>query len=98
MSKISIVLAMAALSAVPLAAQEAATSRATSAEARASDPDMQRAIQFQRAKDRADARQARSEARHPSVNYDNADRRVDDTGTVKDPGEKQIKRDKNDQY
>jgi predicted ATPase len=96
MSKISIVLTTAALSVATLAAQEAATSRATSAQARASDPDMQRAIQFQRSKDRADERQARVEKRHPSVSYDNADRKVEDPGTVKDPGEKQIKKDKND--
>jgi hypothetical protein len=47
------------------------------------------AIAFQRAKDRADARQARLEAIHPSVDYSNADRQMDDSTTgnrVKDPG------------
>jgi Ni/Co efflux regulator RcnB len=43
--------------------------------------DMRRAIEFERAKDRAAARQARIEARHPSVDR-NADRVMDD----KDPG------------
>jgi hypothetical protein len=58
---------------------------------------VQEAIAFQRAKDRADARQARLEARHPSVDYSNADRRVEDSSDgrqVKDPGEKQWKKDK----
>jgi len=35
---------------------------------------MQRAIAFERYKDMAAARQARLEAKHPSVTYDNADR------------------------
>ena len=52
--------------------------------------DMRRAIAFQRAKDRADARQARLEAKHPSVTYNTANReadRQDLPGTpVKDPG------------
>ncbi len=61
--------------------------------------DMQRAIAFQRAKDRADARQARLEARHPSVSYStNSANREDESGitgrTVKDPGEKQYQRDR----
>lgn len=37
-------------------------------------PDMRRAIAFERAKDRADARQAAIEARHPTVFYNQADR------------------------
>ena len=64
--------------------------------------DMREAIEFQRAKDRADARQARLEARHPSVTYSNtnADRSADrsDPNTVRDenaPGAKPpIKKDK----
>jgi hypothetical protein len=57
----------------------------------AADKDMQRAIAFQRAKDRADARQARLEKRHPSVTYNNntANRSSDDSlnpNQVKDPG------------
>jgi hypothetical protein len=40
--------------------------------------DMARAIAFQRAKDVADARQARLEAKHPTVNYSrSADRSAD---------------------
>ena len=35
------------------------------------DKDMQRAIAWERHKDRAAARQARKEARHPSVTYSN---------------------------
>jgi hypothetical protein len=61
---------------------------------------VQRAIAFQRAKDRADARQARLEARHPSVDYSNADRRMDDSEEghhLKDPGAAPQKKDK-DQY
>ena len=50
---------------------------------------VQAAIAFERAKDRADARQAKLEVRHPSVDYSNADRSMDDsTGVhrVPDPG------------
>lgn len=58
---------------------------------------VQRAIAFQRAKDRADARQARLEQRHPSVDYSNADRRMDDSNDghhVSDPGPAAAKKDK----
>jgi hypothetical protein len=52
--------------------------------------DMRDAIAFQRAKDRADARQAAIEAKHPTVSYDHADRSATDepaTGKkVPDPG------------
>ena len=41
------------------------------------DSDMQRAIAFERYKDLAAARQARKEAKHPTVFYNNADRRAD---------------------
>jgi hypothetical protein len=53
------------------------------------DAGVQQAIAFQRAKDRADERQARLEARHPSVDYSNADRQMNDSnkGNVKDPSE-----------
>jgi hypothetical protein len=50
---------------------------------------MQQAIAFERAKDRDDARQARLERLHPSVDYSNADRQMDDSTTanrVKDTG------------
>jgi hypothetical protein len=57
--------------------------------------DMRRAIEFERAKDRAAARQARIEARHPSGNENanrSADRETEDAGRpVKDtkaPGAK----------
>ena len=55
---------------------------------------MRQAIAFERAKDAADARQARLEARHPSVTNSNANRSADRTDestperTVKDPGPK----------
>jgi hypothetical protein len=58
---------------------------------------VQAAIAFQRAKDRADARQARLEARHPSVDYSNADRSMDNSSDghkVPDPGSAQWKKDK----
>jgi len=48
--------------------------------------DMRQAIEFQRAKDRADARQARLEARRPSVPPPSAERSVENQSTVKDPG------------
>ena len=53
--------------------------------------DMQRAIAFERYKDLAAARQARKEARHPSVPPPAAENRADrsadrDTNTVRDPG------------
>ncbi len=92
------ILTAVALSLAPLAlAQDAAITRATTraTSVRANDSDMQRAIQFQRDKDRADARQALKERRHPSVSYNSADRREDDPNAVKDPGERQWKKDKN---
>jgi hypothetical protein len=58
---------------------------------------VQRAIAFQRAKDRADARQAKLEERHPSVDYSNADRQMDDSSGGRhapDPGPAQPKKDK----
>lgn len=55
---------------------------------------MQRAIQFQRLKDRQDALQARKELRHPT-HYDySADRRAEGSSTVKDPGPIQYQKDK----
>ena len=51
--------------------------------------DMQRAIAFERYKDMAAARQARLEARHPSVTYSNSANREGNTvegNTVKDEG------------
>lgn len=52
------------------------------------DDEMRRAIAFERYKDAAAARQARREAKHPSVDYSNADRSAerDDGKRVKDPG------------
>jgi hypothetical protein len=55
---------------------------------------MRQAIASERAKDAADARQARSEAKHPSVTNSNANRSADRTDestpdrVVKDPGPK----------
>jgi hypothetical protein len=57
---------------------------------KARSSDMQRAIAFERYKDLAAARQARKEARHPSVPQPSADRSADredkDSSTVRDPG------------
>src|ERR1700736_4262324 len=62
------------------------------------DSDMARAIAFQRQKDAADARQARLEAKRPSVSYSNsAERsadRVSGNNEVGDPGEGQYQREK----
>ena len=59
----------------------------------AADRDMQRAIAWERQKERAAARQARLEKRHPSVTYNsdsNANRSVEESAPagkpVKDPG------------
>lgn len=90
MSRTWTILSTAALSLTPFAfAQDAATARATSVPA--NDPDMLRAIQFQRAKDRADLRQAQKERLHPSVSYGSADRQALTPNAVKDPGERQWK-------
>ncbi|HUK15050.1 MAG TPA: hypothetical protein VLW65_01490 [Bryobacteraceae bacterium] len=43
--------------------------------------DMRRAIAFERAKDRADARQAAIEAKHPTVFYNQAERSAQDNPT-----------------
>ena len=88
MSRTWTILSAVAVSLAPFAfAQDAATSRASSVPT--NDPDMQRAIQFQRAKDRADLRQAQKERRHPSVSYDSADRRAPEPNALKDSGERQ---------
>jgi len=47
--------------------------------------DMRAAIAFQRAKDRADARQAAMEAKHPTVFYNQAERSAGGSAT---PGKK----------
>jgi len=53
---------------------------------------LREAIRFQRAKDAADRRQLAKEARHPSVveprQSGEANRRAEDTSTVKDKGPK----------
>jgi len=59
----------------------------------ATDKDMQRAIAWERHKDRAAARQAQLEKRHPSVTYgtNTANRSAEEPqsgNTVKDPGPK----------
>jgi hypothetical protein len=52
--------------------------------------DMRQAIAFEHYKDLAAARQARKEAKHPSVSYSNADRTDEESvaNRVKDPGPK----------
>ena len=55
----------------------------------AADKDMQRAISWERHKERAAARQARLEKKNPSVQYNNSANRSaeeDQKNTVKDPG------------
>lgn len=59
---------------------------------RRTTPGIRRAIQFERNKDRADARQARIERRHPTVFYNYAERRAQEQAPpgrslVRDPGE-----------
>jgi len=54
--------------------------------------DMQRAIEWERHKEAAAASQARREARHPSVTYNNADRSAD--RSAPDPGEPEAKAEK----
>lgn len=76
----------------------ATTSRSATAAAARSAPAMdggvQKAIAFERQKDRADAVQARKERRHPSnFNYQ-ADRQANPAGNVKDPGSAQWQKDK----
>jgi hypothetical protein len=93
MSKICIAFTTVALLLAPLTfAQDA--SHHDGSNARASDRDMQRAIQFQRNKDRADARQARRERTHPSVTYGNANRQAEPPNSVPDPGEQQAQKHK----
>ena len=54
----------------------------------AADRDMERAIAWERQKERAAARQAQIEKRNPSVTYnkDTSDRTVEEPNKVKDPG------------
>jgi hypothetical protein len=92
MSRTCIIFTMAFLSLAPCAIGQNTSSRNVNVPA--NDPDMQRAIQFQRAKDRADLRQSQKERRHPSVSYDSADRRAPEPNAVKDPGERQSQKDK----
>lgn len=75
-------------------AQQQNTKPKVSHQAQSEAEGVREAIAFQRAKDRADARQARLEAIHPSVDYSNADRQMDDSTTanrVKDAGPTQSK-------
>lgn len=93
MSRTCTILTTAALSLAPLAfAQDTAASRGVNVPV--NKPDMQRAIHFERAKDRADLLQAQKERRHPSVSYNSADRWAPEPNAVKDPGERQWQRDK----
>ena len=100
MSKFSFLLAGAVLSLAPFAfAQNATDARASTAPARSQevrrgDPDMQRAIAFERLKDRQANVQARKEARHPSSFNHAADRQSENSSTAKDPGERPVRKDK----
>jgi hypothetical protein len=70
---------------VPLTAEETAKKHRDGVMSK----DMREAIEFERAKDRADARQARLEARHPSVHYDHSANRGEDQdheNRATDPG------------
>lgn len=93
MSRTWMILSTATLSLAPFAfAQDTAASRGVNVPV--NDPDMQRAIRFQRDKDRADLRQAQKERQHPSVSYNSADRRAPEPSSLKDPGERQWQKDK----
>jgi len=77
-------------------AQQSPNSQQKAAQPQRESDGVQQAIAFQRAKDRADARQAKLEERHPSVDYSNADRRMDDSSAGRqapDPGPAQPKKD-----
>jgi hypothetical protein len=76
-------------------AQQSQNSQQKAAQPERESDGVQQAIAFQRAKDRADARQAKLEDRHPSVDYSNADRRMDDSNggrPAPDPGPKKDKK------
>jgi hypothetical protein len=94
MSRTWTILTTAALSLAPLAlAQNSVALRGVNVPD--NDLDMQRAIRFQRAKDRTDLRQAQKERRHPTVSYNgSADRRAPEPNAVKDLGERQWQKDK----
>jgi len=62
---------VAGLCLAPLTAADNAQKKAANT---SQDSDMQRAIAFEHYKDLAAARQARKEAQHPTVFYNNADR------------------------
>lgn len=89
-----VLLAMAPL----VLAQSPRTSQAASnpsATSQAQDHSgVQRAIQFERLKAREDAMQARKENRHPERYQYRADRKDENSSTVKDPGSAQWQRHK----
>lgn len=76
----------------PSPTRPAKSSQSTADRESQMSPDMQAAIAWERHKDAAAARQARIEARHPTVTDNNANRSVDEgKGNVKDekaPGAK----------
>jgi hypothetical protein len=85
------------LSPLGFAQQSQDSQHKAAAQARGDSDGVQQAIAFQRAKDRADARQAKLEQRHPSVDYSNADRSMDDSTAGRhapDPGPAQPKKEK----
>ena len=77
-------------SAVTAAGQKHPAPKQAQKQSQAMTPDMRAAIAFERAKERADARQAAIEAKHPTVTYEHADRSAEDEPTtgrkVPDPG------------
>ena len=84
------------LSPLGFAQQSQDSQHKAAAQARGDSDGVQQAIAFQCAKDRADARQAKLEQRHPSVDYSNADRRMDDSNDghhAPDPGPATQKKD-----
>ena len=67
-----------------------AAAAAEQAKSKPASDDVQRAIQWEKHKDAAAARQARKEARHPSVTYNNNADRTADRGAP-DPGEPAVR-------
>ncbi len=67
---------------------------AQAAEDKKPSSDMQRAIAFERYKDLAAARQARKEAKNPTVHYNTADRETAPKNVLADPGEPLWKQEK----
>ena len=84
-------LVAAGLMLLPLSAADQPAKRKADTDTAKQDPDMQRAIAFEHYKDLAAARQARMEAKHPTVFYNNADREANPDDNL--PGKKVIPKD-----